>query len=172
MGDCVKGCGYEYYPERVAAGIIMHRAIDTFTDSHELSAQCRTLLRPVAGKFAGVALDLLYDHVLAKNWSSFSTKPLDIFAEDVYRRINQRYNELTMENRILMGYMERENWLMRYATVEGTQRSLSGMSKRITHGNNLDKVMPLYESLREEFDLLSLTFLNEIVATLHHERRS
>jgi acyl carrier protein phosphodiesterase len=68
--------------------------------------------------------------------------------------------------------MERENWLMRYATVEGTQRSLSGMSKRITHGNNLDKVMPLYESLTGEFDALALTFLNEIVATLHHERRS
>ena len=172
MGDCVKGCSYDYYPERVAAGILMHRAIDTFTDSHEVSAQCRTLLRPVAGKFAGVALDLLYYHVLARNWSLFSTKALDVFADDVYRRINQRFNELTMENRIMMGYMERENWLLRYATTEGMQRSLSGMSKRISYDNNLDEVMPLYETIKGEFDPLALTFLHDIVAKLHHEHMS
>lgn len=172
MGDCVKGCGYDYYPERVAAGILMHRAIDTFTDAHATSAECRALIRPVAGKFAGVALDLLYDHVLAKNWSEFSTKALEVFAADVYRRINQRYHELTMENRIMMGYMERENWLLRYATPEGMQRSLAGMSKRISYNNNLADVMPLYETLKREFDPLALMFLHDIVAALHHERVS
>ena len=162
----MKGCGWEYYPERIAAGIKMHRAIDTFTDEHEISAKCRGLIRPVAGKFAGVALDLLYDHVLAKNWHLFSTKPLDEFAPDIYKRVNARYADLTMENRILMGHMERENWLVRYETVEGMQRSLYGMSKRISFDNHLDNVMLRYEEVRREFDELALQFLNDIAATL------
>ena len=166
LGDCVKGCGWEYYPERIAAGIKMHRAIDTFTDEHEISANCRAMIRNVAGKFSGVALDILYDHVLAKNWSSFSTKPLNEFAQDIYRRIDARYEELTMENRILMGHMKQHNWLVGYASVEGTQRSLTGMSKRISYTNNLDKVMTRYTEVQEEFDVLALEFLNEIVAKL------
>jgi acyl carrier protein phosphodiesterase len=166
LGDCVKGCGYEYYPERVSAGIRMHRAIDTFTDQNDISAQCRTLLRPVAGKFAGVALDILYDHVLANNWSSFTTKPLFDFTQDVYQILNARYEELTMENRILLGHMERENWLLRYATKEGTHKSLSGMSRRIAYQSNLDKVMPLYEKVEEEFDALALQFLANVIKEL------
>jgi acyl carrier protein phosphodiesterase len=162
LGDCVKGCGYEYYPERVAAGIKMHRAIDTFTDTHDISKQCRTMLRAATGKFAGVALDILYDHVLAKNWSSFSTRPLIDFTHDVYNTLNARYTELTMENRILLGHMERENWLMRYATKEGTQKSLFGMSRRLAYDTNLDKAMAQYEQVETEFDRLALEFLQDI----------
>jgi len=166
LGDCVKGCGYAYYPERVAAGIKMHRAIDTFTDQNDISAKCRTLLRPVAGKFAGLALDMLYDHVLAKNWDLFTTRPLPDFEQDVFRILNARYEEQTMENRILLGHMEREHWLLRYATKEGTQRSLAGMAKRIAYQSNLDKVTTLYETVEEEFDKLALQFLNDITNEL------
>ena len=162
LGDCVKGCSYEYYPERIAAGIRMHRAIDTFTDENNISKECRAMLRPVAGKFAGVALDVMYDHVLAKNWTLFSTKPLHDFTLDVYRILNMRYKELTMENRLLLGHMERENWLMRYATKEGTNKSLNGMSRRIAYESNLDKVMKLYETMEAEFDALGLQFLSSI----------
>ena len=169
LGDCVKGCAYEYYPDRVAAGIKMHRAIDTFTDQNDISVQCRTMLRPVAGKFAGVALDLLYDHVLAKNWSLFSPKALPKFIEDVYRILNNRYQELTTENRILLGHMERENWLLRYATKEGTHRSLRGMSHRIAYQSNLEKVMELYETMEVKFDALALQFLKDITKALRYQ---
>lgn len=144
----------------------MHRQIDSFTDNHEISKRCRELLRPATGKFAGVALDLIYDHILAKNWSAFSEVMLEDFATDIYRILNLRYSELTMENRVLLGYMTRDNWLVRYRSFEGTALSLDNMSKRLAYKNNLDEAMNVYNAHRSEIDALGVKFLKEIqVAT-------
>ena len=84
IGDHVKGKAFTHYPPDVQKGILMHRAIDSFTDNHLATAESKRLLRSGYGKYAGVVVDVFYDHVLAKNWSTFSGTELNIFAQKTY----------------------------------------------------------------------------------------
>jgi len=45
IADSVKGSDYKNYSKSIQQGIILHRAIDTFTDSHEIVEQSKQRLR-------------------------------------------------------------------------------------------------------------------------------
>ncbi|HPX06218.1 MAG TPA: ACP phosphodiesterase, partial [Tenuifilaceae bacterium] len=84
IGDHVKGKAFTHYPPDVQKGILMHRAIDSFTDNHLATAESKRLLRSGYGKYAGVVVDVFYDHLLASNWSNFSPFPLRGFTRGFY----------------------------------------------------------------------------------------
>ena len=66
IGDFVKGKQYESYPTEVQKGILYHRKIDAFTDSHELVKKTNALFRGSQGHYSGVAVDLLFDHIRSR----------------------------------------------------------------------------------------------------------
>lgn len=59
--------------------ILVHRAIDAFTDSHHLVLTAKCKFRTETRRFSGILLDIFYDHLLAKNWSSYSEEGLREF---------------------------------------------------------------------------------------------
>ena len=69
MADQIKGRDLSSYGHNVRNGIILHRMIDHFTDTHVVSGEARAILRPSMGKYAGVVLDVFYDHFLATKWN-------------------------------------------------------------------------------------------------------
>ncbi|GAL00009.1 acyl carrier protein phosphodiesterase [Nonlabens ulvanivorans] len=68
IADSVRGKDFTMFPERVAQGIILHRHIDTFTDSHPIVKLSKDLIRSEYGHWSSVIVDLYYDHFLAANW--------------------------------------------------------------------------------------------------------
>ena len=68
MADGIRGKHYEYLPAEVQKGIVLHRAIDTYTDSHPIFRQSTKRLHHRYHHYAGVIVDVFYDHFLAKNW--------------------------------------------------------------------------------------------------------
>ncbi len=81
LGDFVKGhLGNEYSPE-IIKGIKTHRKVDAYTDSNEKFLACKKLLRPDRRRFAGIIVDLSFDHFLAKNWSQYSNVELIKFTK-------------------------------------------------------------------------------------------
>jgi len=77
MGDFIKGSDYRNYPQGIANGMVFHRFIDSFTDQHAESALLREKLRPTCGRYAGIALDMIYDYYLAESWSDYSELKLE-----------------------------------------------------------------------------------------------
>ncbi len=130
IGDAVKGKAYENYPPGIRKGILAHRFIDSFTDDHPLGKEARVLIRPFAGKFAPVVLDLLYDHFLAREWARFHFLPLDQYALQVYQILGEYSDWMPQRIQKMYRYMSREDWLTGYATKEGIQRAMRGLSKR------------------------------------------
>jgi acyl carrier protein phosphodiesterase len=57
----------------VQKGIILHRAIDTFTDAHPFLDKAKKL-HSRYHHYAGVIVDVFYDHFLAKNWVTYSNE--------------------------------------------------------------------------------------------------
>jgi acyl carrier protein phosphodiesterase len=131
IGDFVKGHDWEKYPERVGQGIQLHRFIDTYTDAHPECAALRTTLHPLVGKYAGVALDMLFDHFLAQDWEEVTDeKPLAEFVPEAYRRLEARIHQMPERAAYMFSVMQRYDWLTSYATSEGLQQSLDGLYRR------------------------------------------
>ena len=71
IADSVKGNAMNDFSEGIQKGIILHRAIDTFTDSHNEMQKSKERLRPRYKKYAPVITDIFYDHFLAVNWQDY-----------------------------------------------------------------------------------------------------
>ncbi len=116
-GDFVKGSAWKNYPAQVQKGILLHRAIDAFTDAHERVRTNVARLRPYAGRYAGPVHDILADHLLARHWSLHTEEPFDEFVEKTYRGLEKRLADMPpvlqeriphmVAGRFLYGYQQR-----------------------------------------------------------------
>ena len=130
MADGIRGKQFEHFPEDVQKGILLHRFIDTYTDSHDVFRQSTKRLHEKYHHYAGVIVDIVYDHFLAKNWKKYSDEKLDRFVNQFYRSLHENYPILTEKTQDMMPYMIKQNWLLSYQTVEGIHQILTQMDRR------------------------------------------
>lgn len=162
MGDAVKGRDLSLHNERVQAGIRMHRAIDTFTDTHPLTLQGRERLRAHTGKYAGVALDLFYDHVLADQWRAVSEEPLQRFVQRMYALL-QAHRELMPERtRVMLAHMVHGDWLGSYVRIQGIGRALAGLAGRVPGGERLLGAETVLKDHIDAYRMEGLAFLSDL----------
>ena len=76
IGDFVKGKKLELYGDEIQKGILLHREIDDYTDSHPIVLETKKRLRPNYHHYAPVISDVYYDHFLASLWSNYHKTPL------------------------------------------------------------------------------------------------
>ena len=81
LGDVLHGALPAHMPEPLARSVRLHRAVDAHTDRHPRVVAARAQFAPGARRYAGIVLDLLFDHALALDWAAFSEQPLRAFAE-------------------------------------------------------------------------------------------
>jgi acyl carrier protein phosphodiesterase len=138
IADSVRGRQLQLFPAGIAAGIILHRQIDTFTDTHPVVQQTKDRLRPQYRKYAGVVADMYFDHFLAINFHRYSPLPLADYSQQVYGVV-QRYQALLPEKvKYFLPYMMEQDWLLNYATISGIRRSLTGLSRRTAFTSHMD----------------------------------
>lgn len=157
MADSIKGKKYLDYPLEIQRGILLHRWIDSFTDSHPIVRQSTKRLHSKYGHYSGVIVDILYDHFLAKNWSTYHNTSLDSYVQDFYHLLQTHYESLTPQVQKMMGYMIDQNWLLSYATLNGIETVLYNMNKRIKNRVPMDEAIEdlilHYEKFENEFTL-------------------
>ena len=137
MADAVKGRDLSRFDPRVQQGIRLHRRIDAFTDTHPITLIGRDRLRAQCGKYAGVALDLFYDHIIASEWNTLRTEPLPTFAQRMYRVLHEHSALMPERTRYMLPFVIKNDWLSSYATIAGTGRALAGLSRRVPAGGSL-----------------------------------
>ena len=77
LGDFVRGTPDPALPGGVIAGIRLHRAIDVYTDAHPQVLAAKALLQPPYRRYAGILLDMWFDHCLARDFARWSELPLE-----------------------------------------------------------------------------------------------
>lgn len=150
MADAVKGRDLSAWDPGLQNGIRMHRRIDSFTDNHPLTLQGRERLRDHCGKYAGVALDLFYDHAIANQWGELSAEALPDFAQRMYALLQAHSGLMPVRTQHMLPYMVANDWLSSYAEVRGISRALGGLSKRVPGGEALvgaERVLQAHEEL-------------------------
>jgi acyl carrier protein phosphodiesterase len=166
LGDFTRGLISDLekkFPAEVVRGIRMHRAVDRFTDSHSAFKSARGLLQPERRRFAGIVVDIFYDHFLCVHWHDYSDIPLADFIASVYRALEEHPEWRAGRLAEVFPLMRDEDWLMRYSTVEGVHNTLLRVSRRshriagIAHASDdLRTHYPSFQALFHRFmpDLL------------------
>jgi len=157
IADSVKGKDYNNYKPEVKAGILLHRAIDYYTDTHPTVKKSMHRLNKRYRHYDGVIIDILYDHFLAKNWANYSEIPLELYANEVYTHLQENVNSFPERVQKLLPFMIEYNWLVGYASLEGIELVLNGMNKRTKGVSQMNLAIEdlrlHYKELEEDFTL-------------------
>lgn len=163
IGDYVKGKEYLQYPVNIRKGIMLHRSIDSFTDSHPITRSSKSFVRDKYGKYSGIVIDIFYDHFLANHWPSFSDQPLNRFIHRKYSILNSNFSVFPDGVKRFFPYFVRSNWLEAYATMDGLESVLRRMAYRTSLPEFSDyaiiQLKNNYQSLSNGF----VIFFREIV---------
>jgi acyl carrier protein phosphodiesterase len=162
MADSIRGHQYEDYPTEIRKGVLLHRAIDSFTDMHPIYRQSKHRLHEKYGHYSGVIMDIFYDHFLAKNWSHYSDVNLEDYAENFYRLLKENHAVLTERAKGMMPYMIGRNWLVSYATMEGLEMIMFQMDYRTKHRVAMDESIVELKQFYPEFENEFTLFFKEL----------
>lgn len=155
-GDFVKGRLQGQFDPEVEAAIALHRRIDVFTDRHPLVDTALGRFSETRRRYAGIVLDVFFDHCLARDWTLYADRPLEQFTADVYQVLS-RERQLPERLAKIAPHMVANEWLGSYREFEVLEQVLRGISRRLTRPEELAGAMAelrrLYEPLSEDFSL-------------------
>lgn len=157
LGDFVHGQpDPQQLPPRVIAGVRLHRAIDVYTDAHPEVLAAKALLPPPYRRYAGILLDMWFDHCLARDFPRWSAQPLDERSAALRALLHRHDALLPPELRRFRGYMEAHGLPAGYADRAVLGRALAGIGQRLSRANPLDSALPVLVqrevALQERFD--------------------
>lgn len=169
MGDYVKGRNYMNFPEQVKKGILVHRDIDTFTDMHMITKSSKLLVAPKYQKYAGIVIDIFYDHFLASLWDNYSTLPLHEFVNRTYDLLKRNYKVLPESIKNWFPTFLENNWMMAYTTIDGIELVLDRMSENTSLPNHAAYAVEVLSDQYETFQDNFLEFFPTIVGFIEEK---
>ena len=165
IGDFIKGRqALRQFDAEIVRGVELHRAIDAFTDNHPVVQESKDRLRPAYRHYAGVIVDVFYDHFLALHWKKFHHQSLADFTADTYRTIDSFSGLLPVTFLRMFRYMTSGNWLVGYAEIHGVHRALSGMASRSPYESRMERAAADLEKYHEEFNTEFQRFFPQLKA--------
>lgn len=145
ISDFVKGKQKEDYPEDIRKGIMLHRAIDEFTDTHPATSKAKTFFRPFYRLYAGAFVDIVYDHFLANDSIVFSEAALSEFSQNTYRILDNYSGMLPQRFRVMLPYMKKQDWLFNYRYRWGMENSFGGLVRRAQYMDDSKPAFDIFE---------------------------
>ena len=123
----------------IAAGIALHRAIDRFADRHPAFKSCLGHVAAPRRRYAGVIVDIFFDHCLARCWTDYSATSLDSFVEHVCTQVERQADFIPVQDRARLERMLESRWLGLYATRAGLDQAFAGLARRARFGRRLQE---------------------------------
>ena len=166
LADPLKGKAWEGAGERFHQGLMMHKRIDSFTDTHAVVSRSKASLTP-RGHLKGVVLDILYDHFLSLHWDRFCSIPREAFLEDFRTRALTEidgYPDLAKDvikrvvgNRQLSSYAHMDGVVSAFRRIDGR------LSDRAKSKDNSTRYIPLIAENRKDLEADFLLFFPELM---------
>jgi len=156
IGDWIKGSDFKKYPTDIQKGMLLHRTIDSFTDNHPVVRTSKNRLIVEYHKYAGIIIDIFYDHFLAKNWLLYSAIPLSEFSEQVNKILLTQMHFLPQNMQDFVPAFMNNRWLELYATIPGIEHVLQSMVRNTTLPDKtsyaIENLVKFYKTYSMEFN--------------------
>ncbi|WP_432411040.1 ACP phosphodiesterase [Rasiella sp. SM2506] len=163
IADGIKGKRYQKFPPKIIKGILLHRFIDSYTDSHPTVRQSTARLHKNYSHYSGVIVDILYDHFLAKNWNKYHPQPLATYVDNFYEMLRANFEILPTRIQRMLPHMMSDNWLLSYASIDGISNILTQMNHRTKNQSKMNFAVRELEEFYTEFETEFTSFFAELI---------
>lgn len=164
----------------VMASAKEHRIVDQVTDAHHAFGRTRDRLADVVGaRLSGVLADVLYDHVLARDWARWRSDDFSVYLAETERKLMLALDLVPIRMQIIVRKMIDEQWLASYASVVGIRARLDTMSERLSNrvGRPMSLVISeqalddLYQPIADDFEQLWPDLISHVSRCREDERQ-
>jgi acyl carrier protein phosphodiesterase len=162
LGDFVRGAPDATLPAGVREGIALHRAIDGYTDRHPEVLAARALFEPPYRRYAGIALDMWFDHLLARDFARWSSLPLAAFSTGLRELLRRQDALLPIAARRFAQYMSANDLPAAYAEPAVLDRALAGIGQRLQRDNPLGRMLPVLQEMEVPLQARFDTFFPQL----------
>lgn len=163
IADSVKGKSADLYPNDIRLGVMLHRSIDAFTDSHPLVKETRKVFYPLISHYSLVISDVIYDHFLGVHWKEFHLMSLKDFSLQAYQSLDLHRSYFPPKFSRIYPYMKGDNWFVMYSTRKGIHRTIERLAYRseafVWGKETVDLFEAEYATLESQF----LKFIPELI---------
>ena len=169
-GDYHKGPVDASLSDGLQRGVRLHRAIDAYTDSHPALAGLRQEFTPRLRRFAGILVDLSFDHFLSRHWSCFADQPLHDFSRCVYRGLQARRRELSAPARRMLDRLVQHDLLACYGDWATVPASAARVGTRFSRGNPFIDIDDDLQRMRPSMEAAFLAFYPQLQDYVQQQR--
>ncbi|QIG90871.1 DUF479 domain-containing protein [Chryseobacterium sp. POL2] len=154
IADFIKNNERKNFPLEIQEGIKLHRAIDSFTDTHPAVSAAKKIFSPLVRLYAGAFVDVAFDFYVAH---SMKENLLLEHSKKVYKTLWDHEEWLPENFKRMLIKMEEDNWLYNYRQDWGIKFSIQNVLNKAQY---LDKDLPVFQvfldnkkEIGNEFDI-------------------
>lgn len=145
------------FSKDIQDGITMHRAIDTFTDSHPAIHEAKKVFSPLVRLYSGAFVDVSMDYFLANDFTIKTLQGWKGHSKHVYKVLNQHLHLFPENFKLMLSRMESEDWLYNYRV----DKNIGFSMKNVLHkAKYLEKDIPVFEAFLEHKKFLKECYDN------------
>ncbi len=164
LGDFWRGAPDPTWPAALAAGVRLHRRIDAWTDRHPAVAEARAGFDRGFRRYAGIALDVWFDHLLANDFERRTGEPLAAVEARLRASLARAPTDLPVPFRVHVARMLAGPGLGAIARREVVDATLARIGARLSRPNPLPHALPLLEAMAPALDRAFARLWPELVA--------
>ncbi len=161
-GDYYKGPLRGGLPPGLEAGVRLHRAIDAYTDQHPRIAHLRAQLPPQLRRYAGILIDLSFDHYLSRHWSRYCDVELTRFNADVYAALAANRDQLSPGSQGMLERLEEHDILNLYHDWRTVTATAERIGERFGRGNPFVGIASAIGPARKDLEATFLAFYPQL----------
>ena len=170
MGDFVKADLGGRFPFELEREITLHRRIDSYTDQHRLVRAAVQRFAPERRRYAGILLDVFFDHLLSQRWAAYCPIPREQLIASFYHALDEHHTLLPEKLRGIAPHMIEHDWLGGYLDFAGVEWAIVRMSQRLSRNGHLLRegladLRSHYGALGADFDLFFPELISFAAAT-------
>ncbi len=166
LADFLKGRSWESASDAFKSGIKAHQAIDHFTDSHPLVSRSQSRLGE-RGYLKGVVIDIVYDHLLVRNWLEFSSITHAEFIHRFNTESEEIYSSYPENARAFLSRLIASGHLMDYSSFSGVEKALlridDRLSQRVLRHESASEYLPMASVKLKQIEEDFLAFMPELI---------
>ncbi|ERJ18106.1 hypothetical protein T35B1_18008 [Salinisphaera shabanensis T35B1] len=164
LGDEIKGRLDDRFSPTIRHGIRLHRAIDGHSDAHSSHRRLRNLFDAPLRRYAGILVDIGFDHALARAWACFHEQTLEQFAHRAQHRVIAEWPAMAPFGKTRLRWME--TILIGYREPPGIQRALDSVAARLRRDNPVANALPALQMHAAAFAQEIVPIMNDLEAVV------
>ncbi|RDV28069.1 DUF479 domain-containing protein [Alteromonas aestuariivivens] len=169
LGDFRRGADIQHYPDAVLAGLQNHYLVDRFTDAHPLVRRAKQEFSTERRRFAGIALDVLFDYYLIKHWSHFSDIPFEKFCYQAYMFLDWKIPQMPQRMQRVVSNMIEYHWFETYQSLDGIGLALDRIATRIRFEHQFEGCV---EEIIQNYSFFEECFVDFFPELITHVREN